>query len=135
MNKESKKLLTLAVYNPKDLPYNLVYPGLNLRGICRNPTCKVVNKYVWVKAEFGTFNIAELIDDAACPICKQLLPDETVKSLGYMHAKVRVEGKKHGEKIKFIWDDVETSGKFAIFEGYDGKTVQWAYLKMIVTKP
>lgn len=88
-----------------------------------------------MKAEFGTFNVAELIDDAVCPICNQKLPDDTVKSLGYMHAKVRVEGKKHGEKEKFKWDDTETSGKFAIFEGYDGKTVQWSYLKMIVSKP
>jgi hypothetical protein len=89
MEKSNRKVLTLSPYDPK-LRHRVVYPGLNLEGTCRNQSCSVFEKNVWVKKEYGIFNIGEEINNCLCPICNQELPDETVRSVGYRNCKVKI---------------------------------------------
>jgi hypothetical protein len=68
MNKDNKKIITLSEYDPK-LPHRVVYPGLNLEGVCRNQKCKVFENFVWVRKDYGNFDIGYETDNSKCPIC------------------------------------------------------------------
>lgn len=81
----------------------VVCHGLNLSGICRNQTCRVFEKEVWVKLGYGTFHINQEVYNSSCPICKVELPSETVLSLGYTRAIVKAVGKVEGEN-KRSWE-------------------------------
>lgn len=99
MKPEHMKTVELRKATPENM-HRTICHGLNLRGVCRNQTCKVFEKEVWIKLGYGKFHINQEVYNAKCPICKSEVPEETILSVGYTRAIVKAEGKLEGEKKK-----------------------------------
>ncbi len=67
-----------------------VYPGLNLKGFCKNSACAANGQTVWISKGFGSFNMLKDCRLAECPACHQ--PIDDVKNLGFYQCTYSVKG-------------------------------------------
>jgi len=59
----------LGKYN-ENVKYLVVYPGVNIKGTCKNKNCKGYLKNVWVKKGYGIMNVGQIKTGNICPCCQ-----------------------------------------------------------------
>lgn len=84
--------------------YRLLFPGLNLKGRCKNPKCSAYHEFVWCPLGFSSpkkrrlfgnrqgFNIYHEIQKATCPLCRKKLDAKSTVSCGFYKCRFQVVG-------------------------------------------
>lgn len=67
--------------------------------MCTSPQCPGYKKRIWIPIGFGHFNMARVINDSECRVCKGEATD--INNIGYFMTKIVVCGKKKNSKEKF----------------------------------
>jgi hypothetical protein len=124
------KHVEIAKEGPK---HRTIIPGLNLRGICDNKTCKALNQVVWIQKGMGTFDIPVEVYTSNCPSCNQTA--NKIDNLGFFNCLYSISGfqtqpeKKKVEKNDIVADDKD----FTTFD-QTKELAHWVKLT-ITTKP
>lgn len=82
---------SIPVVQKKIPVFDDLQPGLNLLGICKNPTCAASEKKVTKKLGFGDFNIAKETVDFGCPSCQKTV--KNLQSIVLYNCKFSIEGR------------------------------------------
>ena len=74
----------------------VVSKGLNLKGKCSNIKCPAftVHKQSWVRMNYGTFDVSMKRFGNACQNCGEKIAGSSIKTFGFLNAKVIIEGIK-----------------------------------------
>lgn len=116
----------------------VVYPGLNFQAFCDNDECdsKKSKLPVWIKKDYGEFDIGREMTKNTCPCCTRKLSSKSIRTVGYMYADVTFEGNRvigeQDEEIKFT--DSEKKGLFVKFKDFDQNMCRWTHLTVKVEK-
>lgn len=125
-----------------ELSWEKLSQGLNVEALCENQFCKAYQKYVWTQIKpgidrFGRINFIEFIARyLICPICKEPINENTVRSLGFYNCSYFFDGQvefNSGQREDRHSDRTVAVAKnyFIKYEGSDG--VHWRFLSMEVT--
>ena len=116
--------------------WRIVHKGLNIFGICNNPSCQKYNTEVVyptiLENQKLVFNLYKEILNIKCPICQKIIK---VKKFGFWKCEYQIIGKKivEGELTDFDSTPKETNGDnleyFALFENAE---TQWTELSVYV---
>jgi len=74
---EDKKEVAVKDFAPDAPTHRQCQPGLFAMVVCKRADCKVKNEWVVHNLGIGTYNIAMVMHEVECPVCKTVIkPDE-----------------------------------------------------------
>jgi hypothetical protein len=75
---------------------------------------------VWIKKDYGEFDIRREITKNNCPCCGRRLASKSIRTLGYMKAEVLFEGSRliNDSDEDFTFMDSEKKGLFVKFRDF-----------------
>ena len=121
-------------FSDKAPDWRFLVKGLNLEGICKNPSCKAYNKKVWVQKGFGTFNMAREIAKARCPMADCQKKVQEVDQCGFFYCKYEIEGMTvHNEEVSTSGSHKDENGFEKFLAGGD-QSEEYVYLDITVSK-
>ncbi len=86
--------------------YRIVYPGLNLEGMCCNLRCQALDEKAWCKKGFGKFIINVETKKSECPLCHTKL--NNVENMGLYKGKATIKGmKSNSDEFEKIYTNTE----------------------------
>lgn len=127
--------------------YRIIRHGYNVEGKCTNKECEAYDKLVWSNLGFKYskkddwekditvgFNVAVVVHEVRCPICKCFLDSETISNCGFYQCEYAFRGYEKGKE-----ELVKKRGRVAYDDGieyHDSKdsSTEWNYL-IIAVRP
>ena len=131
ISKNKVKYLGFSESAPK---YRYVINGLNIKSICKNPSCEANNKVIFIQKGFvDKWDLIQNLNDIKCPICgKRVVP----KNFGFTRCKYIINFTKV-ENDEYIDDKVEnevTGDKFQLFDENESGKAEFISLTFTVKR-
>ena len=121
-------ILDVQPFNPSAPKWRVCARGLNVEGICRNPSCEANGQYVIAMLHERPFNLYEAAID--CAICHQIVVPATC---AFYDCDWKFEGIKDRLAYSSGWQRV-VAGKYNRFQPAAHDIVQWTSLLITVKK-